>query len=68
MATSAGTPGTTLNDGGAPENTAENLALLVDRFNDNINFQEQSAAIQDAAQKILKVLQAMIEFVKQMKV
>jgi 23S rRNA G2069 N7-methylase RlmK/C1962 C5-methylase RlmI len=62
------TPQSTGTDGGAQSNTAENLALLVDRFNDNINFQEQSAAIQDAAQKILKVLQAMIEFVKQMKV
>jgi outer membrane protein OmpA-like peptidoglycan-associated protein len=68
MATSAGTPGSTLGDAGATQNTEEDLGLLVQRLNDNINFQEQSAAIQDAAQKILKVLQALIDFVKQMKV
>jgi outer membrane protein OmpA-like peptidoglycan-associated protein len=64
----ADTPGATLGDGGSTGNTEETLGNLVQRANDNINFQEQSAAIQDATQKILKVLQAIIEMLKQLKV
>jgi hypothetical protein len=64
----ADTPGATLGDGGSTANTEESLGNLVQRANDNINFQEQSAAIQDVTQKILKVFQAIIEMVKQLKV
>ena len=64
----ADTPGATLGDGGSTANTEETLGTLVQRANDNINFQEQATAIQDATQKILKVLQAIIEMLKQLKV
>lgn len=64
----ADTPGATLGDGGSTANTEETLGNLVQRANDTINFQEQSTAIQDATQKILKVLQAIIEMLKQLKI
>jgi hypothetical protein len=70
MATAnGGGAGVSGSDGGGSDfNTQEAIATLVDRVNDQINYQDQAAAVQDAAQKILKVLQAIIEMLKTLRV
>jgi hypothetical protein len=55
------------NDGGSKANSEQTLGTMTNRANDQIKFQEEATNIQDAAQKTLKIFQAILEMLKTLK-